>query len=86
MRGRSPKSRIIIRGMILRTSPRVMDSPKGNSKNRGCFICDGPHRMKDCSKREKLSAIVAESSKDGDGDEDGRSAKRWEGGARPTIV
>ena len=24
----------------------------------GCFICNGPHRAKDCPKREKLSALV----------------------------
>lgn len=25
----------------------------------GCFLCSGPHRVKDCPKREKLSALVA---------------------------
>ena len=24
----------------------------------GCFICNGPHRARDCPKREKLSALV----------------------------
>lgn len=30
---------------------------------RGCFICNGDHRMRDCPKKEKLSALVAEEEK-----------------------
>ena len=26
----------------------------------GCFICDGPHRARDCLRKEKLNAIIAE--------------------------
>ena len=33
----------------------------------GCFICNGPHRAKDCPKREKLSALVTADDK-GDSD------------------
>ncbi|RVW98465.1 Transposon Tf2-8 polyprotein [Vitis vinifera] len=33
----------------------------------GCFICNGPHRAKDCPKREKLSALVTAEDK-GDSD------------------
>ena len=29
----------------------------------GCFICNGPHRAKDCPKREKLSALVTTDDK-----------------------
>ena len=29
----------------------------------GCFICNGPHRAKDCLKREKLSALVTADDK-----------------------
>ena len=35
----------------------------------GCFICDGPHRARDCPKKEKLSAIRAE-----DGESSGSEA------------
>ena len=26
----------------------------------GCYICDGPHRARDCPRKEKLDAITAE--------------------------
>lgn len=29
-------------------------------KSSGCFICDGPHRAKDCLRHEKLNALVKE--------------------------
>ena len=32
----------------------------------GCYICDGPHRARDCPKKEKLNAIMVE-----DGENDG---------------
>ena len=32
----------------------------------GCYICDRPHRVRDCQKKEKLNAIIAE-----DGENDG---------------
>lgn len=35
-------------------------SYKQAKRTSGCFICDGPHRAKDCPKRERVSAIVAE--------------------------
>lgn len=35
-------------------------------KRRGCFICNGDHRMRDYPKKEKLDALVAENEKDGD--------------------
>ena len=30
----------------------------------GCYICDGPHRARDCPKKEKLNAIMAEDGED----------------------
>lgn len=30
----------------------------------GCFICDGPHRVRDCSKCEKLATLVSEAGSD----------------------
>ena len=29
-----------------------------------CFICDGPHRARDCPKKEKLNALMAEDGED----------------------
>ena len=34
-------------------------------KNKGCFICDGLHRAKDCPKREALNAMVTNGSREG---------------------
>lgn len=42
---------------------------KGNS-SKGCFICEGPHRAKDCPKREKLNAISVDDGKDAESDSD----------------
>ena len=39
------------------TSQPSKEQPKLNA---GCFIYNGPHRAKDCPKREKLNAMVAE--------------------------
>ena len=30
----------------------------------GCFICDGPHRARDCPKKEKLNALMADDGED----------------------
>ncbi|KAK4422032.1 hypothetical protein Salat_2154000, partial [Sesamum alatum] len=38
--------------------------------NKGCYICNGDHRMKDCPKRGKLNVLVAENN-DGDDNEGG---------------
>lgn len=35
-------------------------------KAGGCFICEGPHRAKDCPKRERLTALVTAESEHGD--------------------
>ena len=37
----------------------------------GCFICNGPHRARDCPKREKLSTLVTADDK---GDSDSETA------------
>ncbi|KAK9166643.1 hypothetical protein Scep_001834 [Stephania cephalantha] len=42
------------------SSSKVDASAKASKGKRGCFICDGPHLAKDCPKREKLNAIVAD--------------------------
>lgn len=34
-----------------------------DKKTTGCFICEGPHRARECPKQEKVSALIAESSK-----------------------
>ena len=34
-------------------------NPQGK-KSSGCFICDGPHRAKECPKRKKLNTFVKE--------------------------
>ena len=50
----------------LKFKPKVNDSQsKNGQKNMGCFICDGPHRVNDCPKREMLNAIVADGSREG---------------------
>ncbi|XP_057770708.1 uncharacterized protein LOC130990498 [Salvia miltiorrhiza] len=38
----------------------------GGEKRRGCFICNGDHCMRDCPKKVKLNALVAESDKESD--------------------
>ena len=35
-------------------------------KNTGCFLCNGPHFARDCPKKEKLSALIAQSENDDD--------------------
>jgi hypothetical protein len=40
-----------------------------NKTNLGCFICNGLHRARDCPKKEKLNALVAEESHEGTGGE-----------------
>ena len=32
---------------------------KPSTANSGCFICQGPHRARECPKKEKLNALVA---------------------------
>ena len=44
--------------------PKADDSQsKTGQTNKGCFICDEPHRAKDCPKREALNAIVDDGSR-----------------------
>jgi len=40
---------------------------KGTKPNFTCFICDGPHFARECPKREKLNAIRAGDSDEGEG-------------------
>ena len=43
---------------------KVVDK-QPNKTNLGCFICNGPHRGRDCPKKEKLNALVAKESHKG---------------------
>lgn len=36
-----------------------------DKKTAGCFICESPHSERKCPKREKVSALIAETSDDG---------------------
>jgi hypothetical protein len=47
---------------------KVVDK-QPNKTNLGCFICNGPHRARECPKKEKLNALVAEESHEGVGGE-----------------
>lgn len=46
-----------------------VQSSKGSNFKSGCFICEGPHRARDCPTKERLNAIVAEDQEDSDLDE-----------------
>ena len=44
----------------------ITENPERNGKamqrptrSSGCFICNGPHKARDCPKREKLTALVS---------------------------
>ena len=39
------------------------------TRSSRCFIYDGPHRVRDCSRKEKLNAIITE-----DGENSGSEA------------
>ena len=46
------------------------DPPQYKGKS-GCFICSGPHRFRDCPKRDRLSALIVKyAGDDGGVDED----------------
>ncbi|XP_012838926.1 PREDICTED: uncharacterized protein LOC105959382 [Erythranthe guttata] len=47
--------------------------PVVNKQNRGCFLCDNNHRMRDCPKRSKLNALMRESDSEEDSDETRRA-------------
>ncbi|KAK4403121.1 hypothetical protein Sango_1052800 [Sesamum angolense] len=38
--------------------------PNVDKTKKGCFLCNGDHRMRDCPKRGKLNALVAEADDD----------------------
>lgn len=42
-------------------------SSKSDTRNKGCFLCDGPHRARECPKREKLNALLVEEGQTGKG-------------------
>ena len=41
--------------------PKSGENVQQTSKWVRCFICQGPHRVKDCLKREKVSALQLDS-------------------------
>ena len=52
---------------------RAKSSTEGkasSSNSGGCFLCGGPHRVRDCPKKEKLSALVADHPRGGDDEAD----------------
>ena len=51
---------------------RVGESQNGQqtSKPIGCFICQGPHRVRDCPRRENLSALQTAKNEEQDSDSD----------------
>ncbi|KAL5865808.1 hypothetical protein ACOSQ3_003322 [Xanthoceras sorbifolium] len=42
------------------------DQNKNKSKTQGCFICNGPHRARDCPKKEKINALISQDVGDSD--------------------
>ncbi|KAK9148304.1 hypothetical protein Scep_007061 [Stephania cephalantha] len=52
----SPKPR----QRLSKPAPKSDPRPSSSSSGKGCFICNGPHRARDCPKKEKLSALIAE--------------------------
>lgn len=69
--GLQPWAQTELRRQVVRDLPSKRDgrrnkgvskkSKSGDSqekKDLGCFICDGPHRAKDCPKRDKINAMV----------------------------
>ncbi|GAV91716.1 gag-asp_proteas domain-containing protein [Cephalotus follicularis] len=49
---------------------KATDGLKEKKSSGKCFICDGPHRARDCPKREKLNAFVAQDDSGADSDSD----------------
>ena len=45
------------------------ESSHGKKAYSGCFLCDGPHRARDCPRREKLSALIAQDGSDDEADD-----------------
>ncbi|KAL5744083.1 hypothetical protein ACOSQ2_027199 [Xanthoceras sorbifolium] len=39
---------------------------KNKSKTQGCFICNGPHRTRDCPMKEKINALISQDAGDSD--------------------
>ena len=56
----------VVEGKPVEKTTKVVQQ---TTRMTGCFICNGPHRAKDCPKREKLSALVTADDK-GDSDLD----------------
>ncbi|KAL5825619.1 hypothetical protein ACOSQ3_021682 [Xanthoceras sorbifolium] len=42
------------------------DQNQNKSKMQGCFICNGPHRARDCPKKEKIYALISQDAGDSD--------------------
>ena len=66
LKGKTPGEQVAV------TKPTEKGGKTAQPANRptGCFICTGPHRARDCPKREKLSALVTgEDKANSDSDE-----------------
>ncbi|KAL0322068.1 UNVERIFIED_CONTAM: hypothetical protein Scaly_2503200 [Sesamum calycinum] len=49
---------------ITRSGNKETAQPNVDEAKKGCYLCNSDHRMRDCPKRGKLSALVAEADDD----------------------
>lgn len=54
---------------VSKAKPNDAEKQTNGKRTFGCFICDGPHRARECPKKEKLSALVARDNQEGSEDE-----------------
>ena len=69
LKGKAPSKQVAV------TKPTEKGGKTARPANRptGCFICTGPHRARDCPKREKLSALVTGDDKANSDSDEGPS-------------
>ncbi|KAL0358225.1 UNVERIFIED_CONTAM: hypothetical protein Scaly_1508200 [Sesamum calycinum] len=49
---------------VTRSGNKETVQPKVDRTKKGCYLCNGDHRMRDCPKQGKLNALVAEADDD----------------------
>ena len=54
LKGKAPGEQVAVTKLIEKGGKTTQPA----NRPTGCFICTGPHRARDCPKREKLSALV----------------------------